>query len=67
MINFINNYESLFIVEQNRDAQLKSLLIIETDCPKKKMHSVLSYSGLPISSSYIVSGIEKIIDKGQAA
>ncbi|MBI79195.1 MAG: ferredoxin oxidoreductase [Gammaproteobacteria bacterium] len=67
VINFINNYESLFIVEQNRDAQLKSLLIIETDCPKKKMHSVLSYSGLPISSSYIVSGIEKIIDKGQAA
>jgi len=67
VVSFIHEYESLFIVEQNRDAQLKSLLVIETDYPKKCMHSVLNYSGLPISSGSIVNEIEKIIDKGQAA
>ena len=49
VINFINNYESLFIVEQNRDAQLKSLLIIETDCPK-----TVSYTHLTLPTIYSV-------------
>ena len=41
----------LFVVEQNRDAQLKSLLTLETAVEKAKLRSILHYSGLPISSS----------------
>jgi len=47
----------LFVVEQNRDAQLRSLLTLETAVEKSKLRSLLHYSGLPISSSFIVEGI----------
>ncbi|MEE2684505.1 MAG: 2-oxoacid:acceptor oxidoreductase subunit alpha [Pseudomonadota bacterium] len=67
VIHFINNYDHLYIVEQNRDAQLKSLFLIETDFPKKNIDSVLHYSGLPISSSSIVKTIEKLIEKDEVA
>jgi len=33
------------VVEQNRDAQLRSLLTLETDVPKSKLHSILHYDG----------------------
>ena len=42
-------HEKIFVVEQNRDAQLRSLLTLETDVPKSKLHSILHYSGLPMT------------------
>ncbi len=50
-------HQQLFIVEQNRDAQLRALLTLETAVEKSKMHSLLHYNGLPISSSFIVAGV----------
>ena len=47
----------LFVVEQNRDAQFKSLLTLESAVEKSKLRSLLHYSGLPISSGFIVEGI----------
>jgi 2-oxoglutarate/2-oxoacid ferredoxin oxidoreductase subunit alpha len=47
----------VFVVEQNRDAQLKSLLTLETAVEKAKLRSILHYSGLPISSTCIVDGV----------
>jgi 2-oxoglutarate ferredoxin oxidoreductase subunit alpha len=47
----------VFVVEQNRDAQLRSLLTLETAVEKAKLRSLLHYSGLPISSSFIVAGV----------
>jgi hypothetical protein len=44
-------------VEQNRDAQLKSLLTLETRVDKAKLRSLLHYSGLPVSSKFIVDGV----------
>jgi len=64
---FLENYERIFVVEQNRDAQLKSLLTLETDCPKERMTSVLNYSGLPIDCRCIVDAIEQAAAKGVAA
>ena len=43
--------------EQNRDAQLKSLLTLETAVEKSKLFSILSYSGFPMSAQPIVDGI----------
>jgi 2-oxoglutarate ferredoxin oxidoreductase subunit alpha len=54
---FLNAHRLLFVVEQNRDAQFKSLLTLETSVEKSKLRSLLSYSGLPISSSFIVEGV----------
>ena len=54
---FLAAHELLFVVEQNRDAQLKSLLTLETAVEKSKLHSLLHYNGLPISSTFIIDGV----------
>ncbi len=64
---FLENHDRVFVVEQNRDAQLKSLLTLETDYPKERMTSVLNYSGLPIDCRCIVDAIEQAAAKGVAA
>jgi 2-oxoglutarate ferredoxin oxidoreductase subunit alpha len=54
---FLDAHRILFIVEQNRDAQFRSLLTLETAVDKSKLRSLLHYSGLPISSNFIVEGV----------
>ncbi len=54
---FMASHDKIFVVEQNRDAQLKSLLTLETDVPKSKLHSILHYSGLPMTSKEIVEAV----------
>ncbi|MBS0581279.1 MAG: 2-oxoacid:acceptor oxidoreductase subunit alpha [Proteobacteria bacterium] len=54
---FLEAHETLFVIEQNRDAQLRSLLTLETGVDKKKLRSLLHYDGLPISSAFIVEGV----------
>jgi 2-oxoglutarate/2-oxoacid ferredoxin oxidoreductase subunit alpha len=54
---FLASHSLLFVIEQNRDAQLRSLLTLETAVEKSKLRSILHYSGLPISSTCIVDGI----------
>ncbi|MBN1237080.1 MAG: 2-oxoacid:acceptor oxidoreductase subunit alpha [Gammaproteobacteria bacterium] len=64
---FLEQHERVFVVEQNRDAQLKALLTLETEYPKQRMHSVLHYGGLPIDCSSIVSAVERAEAQGEAA
>jgi len=54
---FLAAHRLIFVVEQNRDAQLRSLLTLETAVEKSKLRSLLHYDGLPISSSFIVEGV----------
>ena len=54
---FLASHDKIFVVEQNRDAQLRSLLTLETDVPKSKLRSILHYSGLPMSSKEIVEAV----------
>ena len=54
---FLAAHRLSFVVEQNRDAQLRSLLTLETAVEKAKLRSLLHYSGLPVSSSFIVEGV----------
>ncbi len=54
---FLAAHGSIFVVEQNRDAQLRSLLTLETAVEKSKLLSILHYSGLPIGSDCIVDGV----------
>ncbi len=54
---FLKSHETIFVVEQNRDAQLKALITLETAVEKSKLFSILSYSGLPITAQPIVDEI----------
>jgi 2-oxoglutarate ferredoxin oxidoreductase subunit alpha len=55
--NFLSSHGTIVVVEQNRDAQLRALLTLETAVEKSKLQSILSYSGLPMSCEPIVDGI----------
>ena len=54
---FLRTHERCFVVEQNRDAQLRSLIQIETGVARERLLSVLDYGGLPLSPERVVTGI----------
>jgi 2-oxoglutarate ferredoxin oxidoreductase subunit alpha len=54
---FVDGHELCFVVEQNRDAQLRSLIAIETGVSPEKMHSVLAYGGFPLSAQHVVEAV----------
>lgn len=60
---FLASHQQIFVVEQNRDAQLRSLLTLETAVEKAKLRSILYYNGLPIASSVIVESVLAAMDK----
>ncbi len=55
---FLREHELVFVVEQNRDAQLMSLLTLETPVPKEKLRSVRAYGGFPLQAAQVIKGIE---------
>jgi 2-oxoglutarate ferredoxin oxidoreductase subunit alpha len=59
---FLEQHEQVFVVEQNRDAQLKTLLMAETGYPAARLKSVLHYGGLPMDYRCVAEALE-----GQAA
>jgi 2-oxoglutarate ferredoxin oxidoreductase subunit alpha len=54
---FVMQHNFCFVVEQNRDAQLRSLLVLETAVPKDRLRSVLSYGGFPLSARHVVEPV----------
>ncbi|MBV8553340.1 MAG: 2-oxoacid:acceptor oxidoreductase subunit alpha [Acidobacteriaceae bacterium] len=56
---FLYAHDICFIVEQNRDAQLRSLLVLETCVPKDRLRSVLVYGGFPLSARSVVDSITR--------
>ena len=57
---FLEAHETIVVVEQNRDGQLRTLLTLETPVPKEKLRSVLAYGGYPLSAEDVVDGVTKI-------
>jgi 2-oxoglutarate/2-oxoacid ferredoxin oxidoreductase subunit alpha len=62
-IDFLQNHRYIFIVEQNRDAQMKSLIMIELGISSEKLISVLNYDGLPITATNIVHQITHSLER----
>ena len=56
---FVDQHKKVFVIEQNRDAQLKSLLMIELQADPKKLVSVLNYDGMPITADCILAQMKK--------
>ena len=64
---FIDKHDRVYVVEQNRDAQMRSLLMLDLDMDPDKLVPVLHYDGMPISASFVVSRIAEESAKGRAA
>jgi 2-oxoglutarate ferredoxin oxidoreductase subunit alpha len=64
---FMEEHEQIFVVEQNRDGQLRQLLVLETNVEKKKLQSILHYSGAPMAAAAVVDGIIESLQKEAAA
>jgi len=64
---FLNAHEQIFVLDQNRDAQLKTLLVNETACAKDKLISVRHYDGMPISASVLTDAVRKHLQESAAA
>lgn len=61
--DFINSHEKIFVIEQNRDAQFKSLMMIELGVNPAKLISVLNYDGTPITADNILKQIKANLGK----
>ena len=64
---FLEQHEHVFVVEQNRDAQLRTLLMTETNHPGTRLKSILHYGGLPMDCRCVVEALEQQVAKGEAA
>jgi 2-oxoglutarate ferredoxin oxidoreductase subunit alpha len=61
--NFLDAHEVNFIVEQNRDAQLQNLLLLETGVHLEKLESVRYYGGFPMSAHHVISGVKAKLER----
>ncbi|WP_457577914.1 2-oxoacid:acceptor oxidoreductase subunit alpha [Desulfomarina sp.] len=57
ILDFIERHETLFVIEQNRDAQMRTLLINECGTCRDKLQSILNIDGLPITANFITDCI----------
>ncbi len=56
--DFVDAHERIFVIEQNRDAQFRSLMMIELGVDASKLISVLNYDGMPITADNIYRQIK---------
>ncbi len=60
---FTEAHEQVFVVEQNRDAQMRGLMLLETEIPRAKLVSLLHYSGEPLTSHFVQNFVEAHVRK----
>jgi 2-oxoglutarate ferredoxin oxidoreductase subunit alpha len=57
VLRFVAEHDKVFLVEQNRDAQLRTLLINEGSIDPARLIPVLHYDGTPITARFIIAAI----------
>ena len=62
VVDFIAEHDQVFVVEQNRDAQLRALLVNECSIDPAKLIRVLHYDGTPITARFIVRAVAEHLD-----
>lgn len=62
VIAFINDHETIYVIEQNRDAQLRTMLMTECSIPPKKLQSILHYEGMPVTADFITNSIQSDLE-----
>ena len=63
---FLAEHETIFVVEQNRDGQLRSLLLLETNVEKRTLQSIRDFGGVPLSAETVVGGVRNAIGRHAA-
>src|ERR1700736_3179924 len=61
ILDFVTGHEEIFVVEQNRDAQLRTLLMNEGDLDPARLVPILHYDGTPITPRFIVKAIADML------
>jgi 2-oxoglutarate ferredoxin oxidoreductase subunit alpha len=61
--DFIESHDIVFVVEQNRDGQMQSLLVNELEIAPKHLPKVLHYDGTPITARFIAAAIRKRVEQ----
>jgi 2-oxoglutarate/2-oxoacid ferredoxin oxidoreductase subunit alpha len=56
---FDRRHEHTFVIEQNRDAQLRSLLQIEIGMPRDHLIPILDYGGMPLTAQAVIAGVTR--------
>ena len=67
VVEFLRSHDTNFVVEQNRDAQMKSLLMLEANDIADRLVSILHYNGMPIPNDCVVQGVIDYLEKEAAA
>jgi 2-oxoglutarate ferredoxin oxidoreductase subunit alpha len=57
VVDFVNAHEQVFLVEQNRDAQMMKLMVNECAIDPARFISILHYDGTPITARFIHGAI----------
>lgn len=57
VMDFIDKHDLVYVIDQNRDAQLKSLLKIECNATEDKMQSILNYNGVLVTAQHIEQAV----------
>ena len=57
VVEFVDRHEVVFVIEQNRDGQLRTMLTSECGIDPKKLQSILNIDGLPITANFITNSI----------
>jgi 2-oxoglutarate ferredoxin oxidoreductase subunit alpha len=63
--DFLASHDRIFVVEQNRDAQLRTLLMAENGGDPDRLVPILHFDGTPITARFIVSSISILMDATQ--
>ncbi len=61
VVNFVLEHEQVFFVEQNRDAQCRTLLVTESNLDPARIVPVLHYDGTPITARFIIDKISTLL------
>ena len=61
IFDFVASHSKVFVIEQNRDAQMKTLLVNDAGINPASLISVLHYDGTPITARFITQEIAQIV------
>ncbi len=64
---FCDAHDRIFVVEQNRDAQMRTLLMVEAEVPGEKLIATLNYDGMPLTADFVRKAILKQLSARQGA
>jgi 2-oxoglutarate ferredoxin oxidoreductase subunit alpha len=67
VLDFILDHEAVFVVEQNRDGQMRNILISELEIDPRRLIAVLNYDGFPITADHIIRQVNSHIPQPQNA